>query len=231
LTWAVGEGRLARNPIIGSLRLPGDGVRETVLTEPAQYAALLATMDKLVASGELRPLARAFLAVAAFTGMRRGELRTLRWGQVDLGERRITLYHSKGAKLARSGMRSESISLPPVAAAALAGLRPDDADPDERVFVPLRGDVIEINRDWVRVRKAAGLPADLTLHGLRHSVGTVAVMAGMSLPEVQRLLRHRTITTTTKYIHLADRARLQDRAMAAMAPEVSTAEVIKLGRQ
>jgi hypothetical protein len=69
--------------------------------------------------------------------------------------------------------------------------------------------VIEINRDWLRIRKAAGLPADLTLHGLRHSVGTVAVIAGMSAPEVQKLLRHRNIGATAKYLHLADRARLQ----------------------
>lgn len=219
LTWVVGEGRLAGNPIIGNLRLDGDGVRETVLTEPSQYAALLQAMDELVASGKLRLQSRAFLIVAAFTGMRRDELRKLRWDQVDLSERRITLRDTKGARLARGGVKTESVSLPPIATAALAGIRPDDAAPEERVFVPVRGDVIEINRTWTLVRSAAGLPADLALHGLRHSVGTVAIMAGMSLPEVQRLLRHRSVGTTSRYVHLADRARLQDRAMAAMAPQ------------
>ena len=218
LTWAVGEGQLSRNPIIGNLRLAGDGVRDTVITDPAQYAALLRTMDELVTAGKLRPQSRVFLITAAFTGMRRNELRTLRWGQVDASERRITLSGTKGTKLARSGIRTEMVSLPPIAAAALAEIRPDDARPDEQVFVPRRGTAIEINREWLRVRAAAGLPADLTLHGLRHSVGTVAVIAGLSLPEVQKLLRHRTVATTTKYIHLADRARLQDRAMARMAP-------------
>jgi site-specific recombinase XerD len=55
-------------------------------------------------------------------------------------------------------------------------------------------------------------------------------MAGLSLPEVQRLLRHRNITTVQKYIHLADRARLQDRAMAAVAPQPETISraVVKL---
>lgn len=229
LTWAVGEGRLARNPIIGNLRLAGDGVRETVLTEPGQYAALLQTMDELVAAGKLRSQSRAFLVVAAFTGMRRNELRTMRWGQVDLSERRINLTATKGGKLARTGLKTEMVSLPPIAAAALARIRPDDAAPQDQVFIPVRGQVIAINRDWARVRAAAGLPGDLTLHGLRHSVGTLGVMAGLSLPEVQRLLRHRTIATTTKYIHLADRARLQDRAMAAMAPLPETpSPVVKL---
>jgi integrase len=231
LTWAVGEGRLAGNPIIGNLRLDGDGVRETVMTEPLQYTALLRAMDELVVHGKLRLQSRAFLIAAAFTGMRRNELRKLCWGQIDLGERRITLIGTKSARLARGGVKTESVSLPPIAAAALAGIRPDDAAPEERVFVPVRGDVIEINRAWTLVRSAAGLPADLTLHGLRHSVGTVAIMAGMSLPEVQRLLRHRSVGTTSRYIHLADRARLQDRAMAAMAPQAPDPPpaVVKLG--
>jgi integrase len=219
LTWAVGEGRLPRNPIVGNLRLDGDGVRETVLTEPTQYGALLLAMDELVAAGKLRPQSRAFLIAAAFTGMRRNELRQLRWGQVDRSERRITLVGTKGARLARRGPKTETVSLPPIAAAALAGIRPDNAAPDERVFMPQRGEVIEINRDWLRVRAAAGLPDDLTLHGLRHSIGTVAIMAGLNLAEVQKLLRHRTVATTALYVHLADRARLQDRAMAAMAPQ------------
>jgi integrase len=228
LTWAVGEGRLARNPIVGNLRLGGDGVREVVLTEPAQYGALLRAMDELVAHGKLRPQSRAFLITAAFTGMRRSELRQLCWGQVDLSGRRITLVGTKGARLTRRGPKTETVSLPPIAAATLAGIRPEDAAPDERVFIPQRGDVIEINRDWLRVRAAAGLPADLTLHGLRHSIGTVAIMAGLSLAEVQKLLRHRTLAMTSHYVHLADRARLQDRAMAAMAPQFAD---LTLGRR
>jgi integrase len=111
------------------------------------------------------------------------------------------------------------VSLHLFAAATLAAIRPDGAADDEQVFVPQRGARIEINRDWLRVRERAGLPADLTLHGLRHSVGTVAVIAGLSGPEMKKLLRHRSISTTTKYIYLADRLRLQDRAMDGVVPK------------
>jgi integrase len=229
LSWCVDEGQLARNPLIGALRLDGDGERDTVLTEPAQYAALFAAMDALVAEGALRFAARAFITVAALTGMRRGELQELRWGQVNLHTRRITLIRTKGAKLAKRGPKTESVSLPPFAAAALDAIRPNDAADDEQVFVPQHGTRMEINRDWLRVRERAGLPADLTLHGLRHSAGTVAVLAGLTGPEVQKLLRHRHISTTAKYIHLADRTRLQDRAMEGMAPPVPRAEERKAG--
>jgi integrase len=224
LTWCVHEGQLARNPLIGALRLSGDGTRETVITEPAQYAALFAAMDDLVAEGKLRAFSRGFITTAALTGMRRGELQALTWGQVDLARLRITLTTSKGAKLARGGVKQETIALPAFAAAALAAIRPADVADSDRVFLPRRGARIEVNRDWLAVRDRAGLPADLTLHGLRHSAGTVAVMSGLSGPEVQRMLRHRSISTTSKYIHLAETVRLQDRALGHLAPPVAKQE-------
>jgi integrase len=225
LGWCIVAGRLSTNPLLGamrSLRLAPESPRETVITEPQQYAQLFETMDAMLAGGVLRAFSRAFIIVAALTGMRRSELQTLHWGQVDLGAGRITLTTSKGAKLARGGLRTETVSLPPFAAAALAAIRSEDAQDDEQVFIPRRGNRLEINRDWVKVRDRAGLPADLALHGLRHSAGTVAVMSGLSGPEVQKMLRHRNISTTAKYIHLAETARLQDRALGHLAPLLPT---------
>jgi integrase len=223
LTWCVSRGQLQRNPVKGEIRLTGDGERETVITSAEDYARLFGAMDALVTEGALRPMARAFITAAALTGMRRGELQALRWRNVDLTARRLTIVSSKGSKLARNGPKTETVSLPAYAAAAMAAVRPDDAGDDELVFIPRRGERLAINRDWIAVRDRAGLPADLTLHGLRHSTGTVAVIAGLSAPEVQKLLRHRNIATTSKYIHLADTARLQDRAMTGVTPPLPAA--------
>jgi integrase len=226
LSWCVAEGRLERNPLLGTmkvLRLAAENQRAAVITEPEQYARLFAAMDAMVGDGTLRAFSRAFLTAAALTGMRRGELQALTWGQFDLTRSRITLTVSKGARLARGGIKQEVVALPAFAAAALAAIRPDGAEDAERVFVPRRGEKIEINRDWIRVRDQAGLPAGLTLHGLRHSAGTVAVMSGLSGPEVQKLLRHRSISTTARYIHLANQARLQDRALGHLAPPLPKA--------
>ena len=113
------------------------------------------------------------------------------------------------------------MSLPWRAVAALAAIKPEDALPNDLVFVPMRGERISVNRDWNRIRVAADLPDGLTLHGLRHSVGTAAVIANLSLPEIQKMLRHRNVTTTMRYIHLAERhqSRFQDRATAHLDPE------------
>jgi integrase len=226
LGWAVAEGELQSNPLRGALRVGADAVRETVITAPEEYARLFATMDTLVAEGRLRPPVRAFIICAALTGARRSELQKLAWAQVDLAGRRITLNDSKGSKLMkRGGIRSETMSLPPLAAAALAAIKPDNAQPEDRVFPHKSGNRIAVNQDWRLIRETAKLPPDLALHGLRHSIGTAAVLAGLSAPEVQAMLRHRNISTSAKYIHLADqhRARLQDRVVATLVPDTSTA--------
>ena len=106
LTWCVGEGQLKTNPIIGNLRLTGDGQRDVIMGTPEEYAPLYTILDDLVAEGAkppLRPYVRAFVIIAALTGMRRGELQNLRWGHVDLEKRRLTLHGTKGVTLARSG--------------------------------------------------------------------------------------------------------------------------------
>jgi integrase len=226
LSWAVAEGQLERNPLRGSLRIGSGGMREAVITTPEEYARLFKAMDTLVAEGRLRPPVRAFIVCAALTGARRSELQTLTWAQVDLAGRRITLSDSKGSKLAkRGGLRSEAMSLPPLAVAALTAITPEHALPGDLVFPPTQGKRICLTWDWRRVRAAADLPPDLALHSLRHSLGTNAVLAGLSAPEVQAMLRHRNISTSAKYIHLADqhRARLQDRVVATLLPDTSPA--------
>jgi len=217
LTWAVGEGRLGRNPIVGNLRLSGDRQREAVL-KPHDLGRLFQTMDDMVADGTLRPIARAFIICAALTGCRRDELRRLRWNDVDLPSRRIVLRDSKGTKLARSGPSVETVSLPPLAVAALAQIVPNESAPGNLVFCPQRGRSIAINRDWNRVRDRAGLSPELVLHSLRHSLGTAGIMGGMSTLEVSKMLRHRNPSMTARYVHLAEAgaARLQDRAAATL---------------
>ena len=235
LTFATGEGRVATNCIIGNLRMTGDGTRETVLTSPAEYTALFDAMDRMVAAGRLRAYSRTFIVLAAATGMRRGEIQRLRWGDVDLEQRRIVLHETKGAKLARAGLKTEHVSLPAFAAASLAALRPEGVLPDQQIFVPQRGGFYAINRDWCAVRIEAGLPDGLTLHGLRHSVGTNEIIAGLSLSEVQQALRHRSITTTTKYVHIVENEtnRLQDRAVGHLLPDApgNAAPVLPLRRR
>ena len=56
---------------------------------------------------------------------------------------------------------------------------------------------------WCLVREMAGIP-DVRLHGLRHSVASDAIMNGVPLEVVGKMLGHRNYHTTQRYAHIAD---------------------------
>jgi site-specific recombinase XerD len=47
----------------------------------------------------------------------------------------------------------------------------------------------------------------LTLHQFRHSCASDLLESGVKLPQVQQMLGHQTISTTVRYLHIADPAR------------------------
>ena len=59
-------------------------------------------------------------------------------------------------------------------------------------------------RLWYSVRKEAGIE-DVRLHDLRHTFASHAVLRGIPLPVVSRLLGHRQPSTTLRYAHVGDR--------------------------
>ena len=57
---------------------------------------------------------------------------------------------------------------------------------------------------WYRARRQAGI-GDVRLHDLRHTMASHAVMNGVPVPVVSRLLGHNDVSMTLRYAHLADR--------------------------
>ena len=128
------------------------------------------------------------------TGCRRGEILALRWNEVDgdtigLGDAKTgprKVYLNAGARrIIERQPRAESPFVFPSPR--------DPARPHHR-NLPL----------WNRVRKEAGLE-DVRLHDLRHTMATHAVMNGVPVPVVSRLLGHSSVRMTLRYAHLADR--------------------------
>ena len=59
-------------------------------------------------------------------------------------------------------------------------------------------------RLWRHVRGEAGIE-DVRLHDLRHTHASHAVMNGVPVPVVSRLLGHSNVGMTMRYAHLGDR--------------------------
>ena len=57
---------------------------------------------------------------------------------------------------------------------------------------------------WKLARKQAGIE-DVRLHDLRHRVASQAVLKGVPLPVVARLLGHSQVSMTLRYAHVAER--------------------------
>jgi integrase len=78
---------------------------------------------------------------------------------------------------------------------------------------PLEG----LRRIWERAKKAAGLPADLRIHDLRHSLASALANAGTPLYEIGAVLGHRQLSTTTRYAHHSPQRMVETATAAARA--------------
>ena len=77
---------------------------------------------------------------------------------------------------------------------------------------------------WYSVRKRAAIE-DVRLHDLRHTFASHAVLQGVPLPVVSRLLGHRRPSMTLRYAHIGDRETeaAAERIGAAIAREMDGA--------
>lgn len=163
------------------------------------------------------------IRVAAYTGLRRGELMALRWRDVDfLGHKLFVRRALSGSVEASSpkSRRVREVPLPDQAAAALDRLskRSEFTGPDEYVFTNRLGrrlDPTALRRRFERARDAAGLPP-LRFHDLRHTYGSLLVAGGVDLVSVKMAMGRSRITTTERYLHARPATELADRFTQAL---------------
>ncbi len=136
--------------------------------------------------------------LALNTGLRRGEVLGLRWGDVDLVSARLTV---RGAG-AKTGI-TRHVPLNDEALDILKAWRPSDASGGSLVFPGRDGKPIaDIKTAWLHLMKDAKLKT-FTFHDIRHSFASKLVQAGVDLNTVRELLGHTDIKMTLRYAHLA----------------------------
>ena len=135
--------------------------------------------------------------LALNTGLRRGELFSLEWDNVNLPGKMLTITvgNAKSRKARHIPLNTE----------ALAVLRRwvKQGAGDGLVFPGASGERLgNINKSWEGLTTAAKLP-DFRFHDLRHDFASKLVMAGVDLNTVRELLGHADIAMTLRYSHLA----------------------------
>ncbi len=152
----------------------------------------------------------AMVAVAVYAGLRKGELHGLRWRDLDLDARRLTVARSY-LKVPKSG-KPRHVPINPALVPTLRTWKDHCPATEEGLVFPVAG---ERKVQWrmgrtdtmhglADVLKAAGchVPAK-PWHALRHTFASHFMMAGGNILTLQKLMGHQKLEMTMIYAHLA----------------------------
>lgn len=138
------------------------------------------------------------ILLALNTGMRRGEIFDLRWTDVNLRRKLITIR----GEISKSGS-TRHIPMSNEAHACLSAWKPEHLK-NQLVFPsPTTGFRLNnIYSSWKKLLEKTGIN-NFRFHDLRHHFASTLVMKGVDLNTVRELLGHSDIKTTLRYAHLA----------------------------
>lgn len=195
------------------LENPADDAERVTLRRRTEFAVLSPPEVHAVARCSASEGESALITVAAFTGLRQGELRSLRWRDVDFTNRLVHVRRSvwHGLEDTPKSGKARSVPLIDQAAEALDGLsrREHFTGPDDYVFASVKGTALDdtaIRDGLYEAMRKAGVSRDrgtgkpFVFHDLRHSAGTLMVQV-FPLSDVKAYLGHADVQTTMIYIH------------------------------
>ena len=195
--YAIEHDVMARNPARDIRR--NKQQKRTRFLSHQEIEHLHKTMDAYIEANPLplNHMQRDIVRLLLLTGCRRGEVLTLRWDEVKgnilrlqdskTGPRAVYLNAQAMAIIDRQRLMSPQNNSPFVF--------PSPVNPDK----PIR----HIDPFWQFIRAEAGF-GDVRLHDLRHSFASHAVMRGVPLPIVSRLLGHSRLSMTMRYAHVSN---------------------------
>ena len=189
---AVSGGVVSRNPVKRTTMNPRP--RLTRFLSAEEIVRLHEALDECVAERPAYERQADIIRLLIYTGCRKSEIKNLKWSEVD----------GDTLRLADSKTGPRTVHLSANARAVIDRQRggdgafvfPSPVNPDR----PYGPDL----RLWTRVRDRAGL-SGVRLHDTRHTFASQAVMNGVPLPVVARLLGHRQLRMTMRYAHAGDR--------------------------
>ncbi|MFC1522844.1 tyrosine-type recombinase/integrase [Elusimicrobiota bacterium] len=181
---AVSWGYISKNPLKEVRLFKEERVPVKVLSQEEKERLLREASDFL------RPI----LVMALKTGMRQGEILNLKWKDVNLGTRTISVTHTKSKKLREIPIHSD-----------LEELLLRFPKRSEYVFCDEAGNRLcrhgRIRDEFERLRKKLAIP-DLNFHHLRHNFATALISKGADPRTVQEYTGHCSLRMLERYTHL-----------------------------
>jgi integrase len=155
--------------------------------------------------------------MALHTGVRKGELLTLKWDQVNLEQGIISILDTKNHE-------RRDIPMDETAKEILRGIERKG----EAVFSNGDGQgIVSVRAAFDTAVRKSGI-TDFRFHDLRHTFASNLVMAGVDLMTVKELMGHKTLAMTLRYAHLAPNHKsrainILDQVMSAESAEKEAA--------
>ncbi len=185
------HGHLKTNPASGVRRNPQRRINRFLSREESKR--LHCELDRLVAERPERAAQADIIRLLYYSGCRCSEIRTLKWCEVGSGVLDLVDSKTGPRKVYLNSESCRIIERQPRTGSAY--VFPSPSDPS----LPISSTM----RFWFTLRKRAGVE-DVRLHDLRHNFASQAVLNGVLLPTVARLLGHRQVSMTLRYAHIAD---------------------------
>jgi integrase len=227
LNTAVAEQLIGSNPCM----VRGGSSSQTV------HKSRPATLEELtIIVNHMPERLRLSVLIAAWCGLRYGEIAELRRGDIDLDQRVVRIRRAVarvagekpiiGPPKSSAGVRD--VAIPPHLLGEFKAHLADHVVVGARalLFPSARGTNRHLApatmfRHFNRAREAAGRP-DLRWHDLRHTGATLAAATGATLAELMGRLGHSSVHAAMRYQHAAaDRDRVIAEALSRMAEVVS----------
>ncbi|MBT6716778.1 MAG: site-specific integrase [Nitrospina sp.] len=139
------------------------------------------------------------VTLALSTGMRRGEILGMKWENIDLKKKRITLVETKNGETrvvplvgkAYELMKNLYLKVQPVTHGLVFSSAKNLAEPGS------------IRTAWETALKRAKME-NFRFHDLRHSTASYLAMNGATLLEIAGILGHKTLQMVKRYSHLSE---------------------------
>jgi len=139
------------------------------------------------------------VTLALSTGMRKGEILGMKWENVDLNKKRITLVETKNGETRVVPLVGKAYELIRDLYLNIKPLSNDRVFPSTNTPTQFRS----IRTAWETALKKCEIE-NFRFHDLRHSTASYLAMSGATLLEIADILGHKTLQMVKRYSHLSE---------------------------